>query len=79
LKLFLDLETTYSRHPDINHRDSHRMALAYARNPSGSLNNCASNPPDKSKRWIALSIEGSSSSTQIVASTLGHESSHYQG
>ena len=27
LKLLPDLQTTYSRHPDINHRDSHRMAL----------------------------------------------------
>jgi hypothetical protein len=38
---------------------------------SGSLNNCACKPTDESKRSSALSIEGSSSTTQIIPAAGG--------
>ena len=43
-----------------------RWILAYSRNLSGSLNCCACQPADESKRPTAFSTDGSSSSRQIT-------------
>src|SRR4029077_4897002 len=47
------------------------LQITYERKRSGSLNNCACKPTDKSKRSSALSIEGSSSMRQIMPAAGG--------
>src|SRR5258708_38570070 len=47
------------------------LQVTYERKASGSLNNCACKPADESKRLSALSIDGSSSRTQIMPAAAG--------
>src|SRR5260370_15064411 len=47
------------------------LQITYVRKASGSLNNFACKPTDESKRLSALSIDGSSSTTQITPATTG--------
>src|SRR5260370_4896062 len=48
------------------------LQITYERKASGSLNNCACKPTDESKRSSALSIEGSSSTRQIMPTAGGN-------
>src|SRR5882762_9857866 len=47
------------------------LRITYERKRSGSLDNCACKPTDESKRSSALSIEGSSSTRQIIPAAGG--------
>src|SRR5260370_42020226 len=47
------------------------LQITYARKTSGSLNNFACKPTDESKRLSAFSIEGSSSTRQIMPAAGG--------
>ena len=71
LELLLDFEAAHTWHEDINDRESHSIAETYARKTSGSLNNFACKSSDESKRLSAFTIEGSSSTRQIMPAAGG--------
>src|SRR5260221_3400376 len=55
------------------------LHITYERKTSGSLNNCACKPTDESKRSSALSIDGSSSTRQIMPAAGGPTADEYRG